>query len=263
MTKPVLYRRMAAELRDQITRGVLRPGDHLPTERELGERYGVSRNTVRLAVSRLVNEGLVLVVPGRGGGTIVRDRAMLTYHASRAEQVQRAVAETDAYVSEVTGQGRHPTQEFSLRVDPAPAEIAERLEINEGDATAVRSCLRFVDGQPWSLQESSYPMDLAREIDELMSPKDVPEGTTRLLARQGHPQVAYRDEIIARMPTPKEVATLELNPGTPVVEYTRTGYTPDRAVRVTRTVLPADRNRIVYTLGDPRALDRADTENAG
>src|SRR5919108_5065637 len=45
-----LYRRIAAELRDAIARGELPPGSQLPTEQELGDRYQVSRNTVRLAL---------------------------------------------------------------------------------------------------------------------------------------------------------------------------------------------------------------------
>jgi GntR family transcriptional regulator len=55
----------------------------LPTEQELGDRYKVSRNTVRLALGLLTNEGIITSTPGRG--TFVRDRIMLTYHASRAE----------------------------------------------------------------------------------------------------------------------------------------------------------------------------------
>ena len=56
---------------------VPRPCVELPTEQELGERYKVSRNTVRLALGLLSNEGIITRTPGRG--TFVRDRIMLTY----------------------------------------------------------------------------------------------------------------------------------------------------------------------------------------
>jgi GntR family transcriptional regulator len=75
-----------------------------------------------------------------------------------------------------------------------------------------------------------------------------------LLASRGHVQVAFRDEIEARMPTPEQSALLRLAPGTPVLTYVRTGHTADRPVRVTVTTLSSDRNRIIYTLGRTELL---------
>ena len=73
-----LYRRIAAELRHTISQGELPPGGQLPTEQELGDRYKVSRNTVRLALGLLSNEGIITSTPGRG--TFVRDRIMRRLH---------------------------------------------------------------------------------------------------------------------------------------------------------------------------------------
>src|SRR5262245_58544687 len=131
-----LYRRIAAELRQKITGGELPPGSRLPTEPELVERYGVARNTIRLAIGLLANEGMISTTPGRG--TFVRDQAMLTYYASRAEHATHPGSETDAYVSEVQEQGRTPSQTFDMRIVPASVEIAERLRINEEDGAVVR-----------------------------------------------------------------------------------------------------------------------------
>ncbi len=141
---------------------------------------------------------------------------------------------------------------FQLRIVPAPAEIAERLRTAEGEPTVVRALVRYVDGGPWSLQDSYYPMDLA-EGTELMSPTDIPRGTTRVLAERGHSQVGYVDELTTRMPTPEEAAALQLGSGTPVLVYVRTGYTTRRPVRVTSTVFAGDRNRIIYDVGDVSA----------
>lgn len=65
------YRRIAADLRDQITRGALAPGAALPSEAALVERYGVSRGTARQALSELEGAGLVRSVHGKG--RFVRD----------------------------------------------------------------------------------------------------------------------------------------------------------------------------------------------
>jgi GntR family transcriptional regulator len=253
-----LYRRIASDLREQIARGELQPGDRLATEPQLMDRYQVSRNTVRLAVAQLVNEGLVMHVPGRSGGMVVRERVTLTYHASRAEQPDGYHSESDAYVSEVRAQGYAPSQQFESRLVALTPEIAERLEVEEHSNAVLRRCIRMVNNVPHSLQDSYYPMALADEVRELLSPTDIPQGTTRLLAERGHQQVAFREEISTRMPNAEEARLLDLGAGTPVLVYVRTAYTHERPVRVTVTTFAGDRNRIVYTLGDTSVMDRED-----
>lgn len=62
----VRARRIAEQrLRDEITRGAVVPGQRL-VEPELGERYGVTRNSARLALDVLIAEGLVERIPNRG-----------------------------------------------------------------------------------------------------------------------------------------------------------------------------------------------------
>jgi DNA-binding GntR family transcriptional regulator len=60
------YRRIAAELRCQIERGVYPPGGRLPSEAALARRHGVSRETVRRALAQLRAAGLATVVHGKG-----------------------------------------------------------------------------------------------------------------------------------------------------------------------------------------------------
>lgn len=60
------YRRLAAALREDIRAQKWAEGETLPTDEELGEQFGVSRQTVRRAYLDLVHEGLVYRVPGRG-----------------------------------------------------------------------------------------------------------------------------------------------------------------------------------------------------
>ncbi len=63
---------LAAHLRETILRGELAEGSPLPTERELGERSGLSRASVREALRILESEGLIQTRPGRGGGASVK-----------------------------------------------------------------------------------------------------------------------------------------------------------------------------------------------
>ncbi|MFC4945653.1 GntR family transcriptional regulator [Pseudonocardia sp. GCM10023141] len=60
------YRQIADEIRLQVQGGELPPGILLPSELALVERHGVSRGTVRSALTLLAEEGLIEVVPGHG-----------------------------------------------------------------------------------------------------------------------------------------------------------------------------------------------------
>ncbi|WP_033339200.1 GntR family transcriptional regulator [Catenuloplanes japonicus] len=228
----------------------------LPTEPQLMNEYSVSRNTVRLATGLLVNEGLVESVPGRSGGMVVRAALMLTYHASRAEMEPGFWPESDAWFGEVQAQGYEPSQRFEMRIAELPAELAERLGVEADSPAGLRRCIRLVNGKPSSLQDTWYPMDLCEQVPELLSPRDVPQGTTRLLADRGFPQPAVEDDLVAMMPTPEHVQLLGLAVGTPVLAFTRTGFSPDRPVRVSVTIFAGHLNRVVYTLGDPAVIAR-------
>jgi GntR family transcriptional regulator len=57
---------VADDLRAELRSGALRPGDKLPGEAEMAAVYGVSRDTIRRATSELSEEGLLVILHGRG-----------------------------------------------------------------------------------------------------------------------------------------------------------------------------------------------------
>jgi len=69
---PLLYERLKQSLKAQIAAKTLGPGDRVPSERNLVERYGVSRITVKKAVADLVLEGVLEHLPGRRGSFVRR-----------------------------------------------------------------------------------------------------------------------------------------------------------------------------------------------
>ena len=60
------YRQIAAWLRGRIESGELKPGQRLPTERDLQQLLGVAQTTTRRAYRLLAAEGIVVTTPGRG-----------------------------------------------------------------------------------------------------------------------------------------------------------------------------------------------------
>lgn len=69
-SKTPLYHQMSEQICSAIESGRLKPGDPLPSERELCEKYGVSRGTVRQAIQSLANLGYI--VKKQGKGTVIK-----------------------------------------------------------------------------------------------------------------------------------------------------------------------------------------------
>jgi GntR family transcriptional repressor for pyruvate dehydrogenase complex len=61
-----LYEQIVQQVEESILKGQLKPGDQLPAERDLAQRFGVSRTAVREAVKALREKGLVEAYSGRG-----------------------------------------------------------------------------------------------------------------------------------------------------------------------------------------------------
>src|SRR6266481_218922 len=65
------YEQVAEQIQRLVLKGVLRPGDRLPGERELAEKFGVARSSIRDAIRTL--EIMGIVEPRHGLGTVVRE----------------------------------------------------------------------------------------------------------------------------------------------------------------------------------------------
>ena len=248
VTEQALWEDVAAGLRSSINRGEYKPGDTLPTEAELAREYNVSRDTVRRALTRLTQQGLV--TPGRGRlGRQVRTSQPLTFYAVRSESqeriAERRASGRDAWMADATEQERRAGQHITVAIEQAGPEIASRLELPDEEPVAVRQRLRTIDGHPHNLNDTYYPRDIS-EGTAIEHPADVTEGTIALMRDMGYVQVRYRDDLETRMPTPEEAERLQIPPGVPVLVQYRTGYTAERPVKLTVTVWPGDRTNLVY-----------------
>ncbi|WP_263144930.1 FCD domain-containing protein [Pseudomonas alcaligenes] len=67
------FEEVAEQIRDQLSNGLLKPGDRLPPEREMAEQFNLSRNTVREALRALEMSGLLEFRKGATGGAFVRE----------------------------------------------------------------------------------------------------------------------------------------------------------------------------------------------
>ena len=243
MTTP-MYQRIADDLRAKIGDGTLAPGAQLPTEAELTEQYGSTRSTVRQGLAVLVNEGLV--VAKRPKGHFVREMRPMVYRPQA--EFKKRPPEVDIFTQLIAdeGDGRKANQVIEMAIVQPTQLLQEHLQVDEGELLALRRRTRFIDGEPYNINDSYVRLSLVQN-SEFMTPQDVPRGTNQVLADLGKPLLKALDEIYVRMPRPEEVQRLKLGPGVAVAEHIVTTYTEgDEPVQVTINIVPGDRHVIVY-----------------
>ncbi|MGH3889400.1 MAG: UTRA domain-containing protein [Pseudonocardiaceae bacterium] len=228
--------------------------------RELAEAYGFSRATVRTAVTRLTQAGLVSAGAGSLGRT-VRRPLEIHFDASKFEvgaYKDDVVRGVDQWMNNVEEQGWEGQQVVTVTTRSAPAQVTRWLAAEPGTRLVRRRRVRLVRKPPaveWipvMLADSWFPQDVAeRKVDEitpLLKERDItmPGGIIRSL---GIRQVKFVDKIRARMPTDDEVNLLALPSGTPVGEHARVGLDDHgRRIRVLVSVFAGDRQFVRYEL---------------
>jgi GntR family transcriptional regulator len=132
-----LYFQLARLLIDDINSGRWQAGERLPSESEICERYGVSRATVRQALLRLENEGMIQRLKGRG--TFISDARHRSWLVQSSEgffhdEVGRGGLDVTSRVrrAELTRLPRWATQALSLH-DDATGVVLERLRFINGN----------------------------------------------------------------------------------------------------------------------------------
>ena len=143
------YKVLAAELRSHIAQGLYKGGVRLPTESELSQEYGLSRQTVRRAFLELVTEGSVYSVPGRG-----------TFATENAGQYLRQLGSIDDLMNLSTDTEMRVLESPSRLVD---LESAGRLRLDT-DVVYRIVFQRFHDGVPFVVTTVSWPESVARLV---------------------------------------------------------------------------------------------------
>lgn len=252
-------------LKSQIESGELAPGARLPTERDLEAETGLARGTVRQALSRLEQVGLVRANLGRAGRT-VRERTRIAFDMSKFElgaYTDDPSRGRDQWHAGVRDAGWVPRQVVDSAVGlPAPIQIAAFLDLEPGELVIRRRRLRYVSkpdagiGETLAMIADTWtPVDIAQMkingVAPLLTNADVtlPGGIYHAL---GFRQVQFLDQIDARMPTDEEAELMDLPPGTAVGQHARIGIDQTgRRVRVLIQTWAGDRQVITYALPVP------------
>ena len=210
----------------------LRPGDMLPSERQLCADYGVSRITVREALGQLVSEGLLVRTQGKGTFVAHRPARSRLHIASFHEDMRRMGMEPSTVVL------------TAARVTP-PAPTVERLRLPaQGAAYHVRR-LRLADRVPMSVDDAWYSAALLPGLDQF----DLQASLYDTLARQYGRPIDHAEQTVSAGLAGEEIGRLLGIPASgPVLRFDRVSYSRGDAVEHARSWYRADRYELFMGL---------------
>lgn len=195
------YAQIAADIREEIYASRLRPGDRVPSVRDLAANYGVSRATADKALSALRSEGLVAAVTGVGTVVVDQVPTVQTGGARFRRMLSTGRATRTGERSEI----------LSSELVPAPENVAASLRVDV-DSPVVRRQRRFVDDDGIAAISTSWLAgDLAESVPALLSTGSIPGGTIGAVCKAtGRQPAPGMDTAKARLATDEEAAALGL-----------------------------------------------------
>ncbi len=149
-----LYYQLQQIIKEKIEKGVWRPGENIPTENEIMQKYEVSRTTARQAILALVNDGYLRREKSKG--TIV------TSPTGRKSLVGGLIS----FSEEMSQKGiAHFSKILDQRVVAANSDIAAKLQLSEGAPIYYLKRIRYLQGQPYLMDEHFIPYHLCPGIE--------------------------------------------------------------------------------------------------
>jgi GntR family transcriptional regulator len=222
---------------DVIARGELSPGDRLPREQDLAGVFGVSRMTLRQALSGLEHRGVIERVPGRSGGTFVVEPKIdcdLTGLAGFTEQLRRADLDAQALV-------------VTARTVPASRAVATALGLTVGQAVHEIVRIRSAEDTPLALERSYFPAAAFADLLDQDLTGSLYDLLTQLYRAEPRTAIEYLEPVI---PSPEEALALQLDAGQPAMLIERTAFTASGLpVEHALDLFRADRVRISVRSG--------------
>ncbi|MEM9232046.1 MAG: phosphonate metabolism transcriptional regulator PhnF [Pseudomonadota bacterium] len=226
--KTPIWQAIADALRSDLAEGKYAPGDKLPTEAGLAERFGVNRHTVRHGISALVEEGLIRT--RRGSGAFVA-----------ATPTDYPIGQRVRFHENLIAAGRRPDKRV-LQVEARSATTGEAkaLQIAPGCPVCAYHGLSLADGQPIAVFESLFPLGRLPGIEEALNQTSSVTEALRLVGISDYTRASTR--LTAVRATATHALHLQLSEGDPLlkssgvnvgeagmpVEFGRTWFAGDR-----------------------------------
>ena len=227
-----LYSQIKILLQNQIESGIFAVGARLPSERELAERYDVSRMTARQALRSLAQVGLTHTRVGKG--TFVS-----------APKINHELRVLTSFSEDIQQRGLQPSSRVLVaEVRLADDLIANRLRVVSGSEIVVLSRVRLAGDQPLALETTHLPHHRCPQLIERYDFSQV--SLYNILRRDYGLALVWADQVIeTRSPKLHECEALKLDKNIPVLSFTRVTYNEeDHPIEFVRSVYRGDQYQL-------------------
>lgn len=225
-----LYHQLRRRLRHAVESGLLQVGDALPSERDLADALGLSRVTVRKAISGLVSEGLLM--QQQGAGTFV------------APRVEQALSLLTSFSEDMRARGMVPgAQWLDCGTGLANPEEALALDLSPGTEVSRLSRLRTANGKPMTLEHTTMPRRF------LPDPGVVGDSLYEHLVAEGHRPVRALQRLHADELSEDDARMLAVPSGSPALYIERRAFLESgQVIEFTRSLYRGDAYDFVVEL---------------
>lgn len=195
------------ELLEEFHKGELKPGDRLPSERELQDKYEISRLTVRSAFSDLERDGLIFSRPGKGR------------YVARS-YIDQKLIHLSSFTQDMEKVGAKPSSRVIYQGEEAANSlIASRMQLAPGTPVARITRIRMADNVPMAIEDAWLALSLCPDILE----QDFERGSIYVhLNKHGLKPMRAVQTLLADMPTENERQLLEIDPNVAIMRMQRT-----------------------------------------
>lgn len=205
----------------------LKEGDQLLSEREICEKYNVSRTTVRQAINEMERDGLIYKEHGKG-----------TFVASK--KVKQDLIKFYSFTDEMKKLGKNPISEvLSFEIINADRKISRKLKLPENSRVYKFTRLRVADITPMMLEETFVPFDLFPEIT-----KDVLQRNALydIFREQYQVEIKMADEYFTPvLANENEAKLLKITPMLPSLRIERYTFSANNVIEYTNTIARGDK----------------------
>ncbi len=239
-TVPIpLYFQLKELVLSEIKEGHYKSGDMIPTEKEISDSFGISRTTVRQAITELVQEGWLYRVKSKG--TFV----------SQPKITQNFIRKIESFNDQMYRLGKTPSTEVlelsTMKAMEAGENVVTALELSEQDQVIFLHRKRMADGDPIVTVRTFLPY---RECEFILNHNFVDEQLYSILSEKEETMIFRIERTVeAREAKAEDVKLLDMKRGKPIQYFVSTGYNAfGRPIEYTISRYRGDRSKFEVTV---------------